>query len=209
MPTALIELHYLPSVPYFAALIHAEKIIIEKNEHFVKQSYRSRCHIRTAQGIERLVIPLTSKHGKVLITEVRIDYAQKWLNNHWRSIESAYRNAPFFEYYAHDLQEALFRKHVFLYDLNWELLTICLKWLKLEITIQESLAYEKTPAAGVQDMRNVILAKNPQQYDRYFQPTAYTQVFGNTFAEGLSIIDLVFCEGPNARKVVMSSARPH
>ena len=206
---ALIELHYLPSIAYFAALQGAEKIILEKKEYFEKQSFRNRCHILTAQGVERLVIPLTSKSGKVLITEVRIDYSQKWLNNHWRTIESAYRSSPFFEFYADDLHKILFKRHIFLYDLNVELLTICLKWLKWNVTLQESMAYEKNPADGIIDMRNVIHAKRPEQYARYFQPTAYPQVFGNKFAEGLSVIDLVFCEGPNSLKVVASSAKPH
>ena len=96
-----------------------------------------------------------------------------------------------------------------MYDLNFELLTICLKWLKLNVTVQESMAYEKIPEDGVVDLRNVIHAKLPEHYARYFQPVAYPQVFGNKFAEGLSVIDLVFCEGPNSSKVVASSAKPH
>ena len=154
-------------------------------------------------------MPLTSKSGKVLITEVRLDYSQKWLNNHWRALESAYRGSPFFEFYADDLHNILFKKHVFLYDLNRELLTICLKWLKWNVTLQESMAYEKVPSNGAIDMRNVIHAKKPEQYARYFQPIPYPQVIGNKFAEGLSVIDLVFCEGPNSPKVVASSAKPH
>jgi hypothetical protein len=206
---ALIELHYLPSIAYFSALRSAEKIIIEKHEHFSKQSYRNRCHILTAQGVERLVIPLTSKHGKVLITDVRIDYSQKWLNNHWRTIESAYRSSPFFEFYADDVHKVLFSNKNFLYDLNFELLTMCLKWLKLTVTLQESMAYEKTPADGVIDMRNMIHAKKTEHQANYFEPVAYPQVFGNKFAEGLSLIDLVFCEGPNSGKVVVASAKSH
>ena len=163
----------------------------------------------TAQGVDRLVIPLTSKHGKVFITDVRIDYTQKWLNNHWRTIESAYRSSPFFEFYADELNKSLFRHHTFLYDLNVELLTICLKWLKFDVTLLESMLYEKIPPDGVIDMRNVIHAKKPEQYTRHFQAIPYPQVFGNKFAEGLSLIDLVFCEGPNSRKVVASSAKPH
>lgn len=206
----LIDLHYLPSIAYFAALHGAEKIILEKKEHFEKQSFRNRCHILTAQGVERLVIPLTSKSGKVLITEVRIDYTQKWLNNHWRTIESAYRSSPFFEFYADDLHKILFKRHIFLFDLNVELLTICLKWLKWNVTIQESMTYEKIPSDYTTiDLRNVIHAKRPELYTHYFQPVSYPQVFGNKFAEGLSVIDLVFCEGPNSPKVVASSAKPH
>jgi hypothetical protein len=94
------------------------------------------------------LVPLTSKHGKVLITDIRIDYSQKWLNNHWRTIESAYRNAPFFEHYADQVQKVLQKGHTFLYDLNMELLTICLKWLKSDISIEESITYEKIPCGG-------------------------------------------------------------
>ena len=97
-----------------------------------------------------------------------------------------------------------------MYDLNVELLTICLKWLKWNVTIQESMAYEKIPTDNTTiDMRNVIHAKRPEQHAHYFQPAPYPQVFGNKFAEGLSVIDLVFCEGPNSPKVVASSAKPH
>ncbi len=214
----LIELQYLPSIAYFSVLRSSENIIVEKFEHFIKQSYRNRCHILTAQGIQRLIVPITSKsarmnrkdaYGKVLITDVRIDYSQKWLNNHWRAIESAYRNAPFFEFYADDLRLTLFRQHTFLYDLNFELLTICLRWLKLDIPIQETMAYEKIPSGSVIDVRNVIQAKKTEQLASFFQPVTYAQVFGNTFVEGLSLIDLVFCEGPNAYNVVGSSAKLH
>lgn len=205
--TVLLELHYLPSIPYFSSIHQAEKVIVEKHEHFIKQSFRNRCHILTAQGDERLVVPLTSKHGKVLITDIRIDYSQKWLNNHWRTIESAYRNAPFFEHYADQVQMALQKGHIFLYDLNMELLTICLKWLKSDISIEESITYEKIPAEGIIDMRNVVHAKKPELYADYYQPMPYPQVFGNKFVEGLSLIDLMFCEGPAARAVVASCTK--
>lgn len=154
-------------------------------------------------------MPLTSKHGKVLITDVRIDYSQKWLNNHWRTIESAYRSSPFFEFYADDVHKILFKAPTFLYDLNFELLTMCLKWLKWSVTIQETMTYEKTPAPDVIDLRNVINAKKTDNQVHYYQPVSYQQVFGNMFAEGLSLLDLVFCEGPNARIVVAASAKSH
>jgi len=200
----LIELHYLPSIPYFVALQAAEKIVLEKHEHYVKQSFRNRCYILTSQGVERLVVPLTEKNSKSVITDIKIDYSQKWLNNHWRAIESAYRNAPFFEHYAEDLHLILFKKHPYLYDLNREILTICLKWLQLQTPVEETMAYEKNPPANHHDMRNLIHAKKQELMPNYYQPIPYTQVFGNKFVQGMSIIDLVFCEGPNARSVITS-----
>jgi hypothetical protein len=183
----------------------ANKVIIEKHEHFVKQTFRNRTHILTTQGVERLIVPLqheTGKQGKAIISEIRIDYSQKWLNNHWRAIESAYRKAAFFEYYCDDLHQILFRKYSYLYDLNFEFLTICLKWLKLSIPIQESMAYEKTMPEGTFDYRNVINPKNPELSAPLITPVEYTQVFGNKFVKNMSIIDLVFCDNVISRAVM-------
>ena len=117
MNQVLIESHYLPSISYFKAIFPAKTIILESNEYYVKQSYRNRCEILTANGVDKLIVPLTSKHGKVYIRDVRIDYSQKWLNGHWRAIQSAYGKAPFFEFYADALYNILFSKKV-LYRLN-------------------------------------------------------------------------------------------
>lgn len=202
--TALIEVHYLPCVHYFSAVSGAGVILLERHENFVKQTYRNRCQIVTAQGRQNLIVPVTMKHGKVLITDVRIDYSQKWLNNHWRTIQSAYGKAPFFEYYRDDLHDILMRKTMFLYDLNFELLSMCLKWLKQNVTIKESMAYQKH-AEGIIDLRSVVNAKNIGHSQFFSQPVRYTQVFGNAFAANASIIDLLFCEGPEAARIVQTS----
>lgn len=154
--------------------------------------------ISTSQGEQTLIVPLTGKHGKTLITDVRIDHTQKWLNNHWRTIQSAYAKAPFFEFYADGLHDTLFRKHTFLFDLNRELLTLCLKWLKLTVPLEESLTYETSCPAPIVDLRNAISAKNPPPPTVVLGSKPYTQVFGRSFVNNLSVIDLVFCTGPQA-----------
>jgi hypothetical protein len=197
--SVLIELHYLPSITYFNALYKADRITLEKQENFIKQSYRNRCHINSAQGLNILTVPLTAKHGKVLITDVKIDYNQKWLNNHWRTIRSAYGNAPFFEYYSSDLHDILFKKFDFLYDLNYNLLSMCLKWLKWEKQLEETQHFNQAQE-GILDLRNVINCKKEQ---KNLNATPYTQVFGNKFVPNLSIIDLVFCAGPQANQFIV------
>lgn len=194
--TCLIELHYLPCNQFFAELSKYKTVVIERHENFIKQSYRSRCKVNTSQGIEILTLPLTSKHGRTVITDIRIDHAQKWRNNHWRTIQSAYGKAPFFEFYIDALQKVFFKKHTFLYDFNFELLTLCLSWLKLDIQLQESLAYNKELDLSVTDLRNVIKAKKHASHENPYATYPYTQVFGNTFVNNMSIIDLVFCCGP-------------
>lgn len=207
MKNMLIECQYLPSVAYFAALYGSSEVVLEKYENYIKQTYRNRCHIQTAQGPETLIVPLTSKHGKVLIRDIRVDYGQKWLNNHWRTIQSAYGKAPFFEYYNQDLEKVLFNKYEFLFDLNYYLLSMCLKWLRWNLPVRETLTYEKTVPADCLDFRSVVNPKKSELLNSFFHPVPYTQVFGNTFAANMSVIDLIFCEGPEASRIIQASVK--
>jgi len=68
-----------------------------------------------------LIVPI-SHHGKKPIKETVIDYHQPWVKNHWNSIQSAYRKAPFFEFYADNIEKILFKKRKYLLDLNHDLL---------------------------------------------------------------------------------------
>jgi hypothetical protein len=204
--TALIETQYLPCICYFSALVDCDNVIVEKYEHYEKQSFRNRCYIHGPHRVEVLVIPVASKSGKPFISEVKIDYRQKWLNNHWRTIQTGYGNAPFFEYYAPDLHEILFKKPVFLYDLNLQLMTLCLKWLKNRVALKETRVYEKKPQEGVIDLRGLINPKKEDGCNRFYKSIEYQQVFGSKFVPNLSLIDLIFNQGPGAWDIVQASA---
>jgi hypothetical protein len=202
----LIELHYLPCVDYFAAITAGDEILLERHENYVKQTYRNRCHVLTANGIASLTIPVIHTHGKTAITDLRIDHSQKWYNIHWRTIQSAYGNAPFFEYYRDDLHNILKSKHTFLYDLNLNLLTLCLSWLKYRGKVKETLAYDKNPAETFHDLRSLIHPKKGGLVMFHSRPV-YSQVFGNMFAPNLSLIDVIFCLGPDARHYLEKGKR--
>lgn len=206
MNPVLIELQYLPPIAYFAALTTSKEMIVEKFEHYEKQTYRNRCYIIGSQGKEILIVPLTAKHGKTVFSEVRIDHSQKWLNTHWRALQSAYGKSPFFEYYSDELHTVLYRKHVFLYDLNMELLTLCLKWLKWNLPVRETEKYEKQAPEGILDLRSAITPKKNDQLSEIYQPAEYPQVFGNKFVNNMSLIDLILCEGPGARSIIHASS---
>lgn len=198
MKTGLLEAHYFPGIPYFSLIKSLDEIILEKYEHYIKQSFRNRCIINTSGGPHRLVIPVVSKHKKVPITETEIDHNYRWVDNHWRTIRSAYGKAPFFEYYADEFHSILTKKHEFLYALNGELLTVCLKIIGMKRAVKESQMYEKTPVQTIIDLRNAINSKNTMQRKVYDKPIEYQQVFGSTFIPDLSILDLIFCTGPEA-----------
>jgi hypothetical protein len=182
-----------------------EGITFEQHEHYVKQSFRNRCYINTAQGPEMLVVPLTNKHGKVPSKDVRIDYSIHWQNNHWRTLESAYRKAPYFEFYSDDLKNIIYRNQSFLFDLNLELLSFCLKCIRHKPIVSVSVTYEKSPDSTFYDLRSVIHAKKPYSDRSIYKPTPYSQVFGNQFAANLSMIDLLFCEGPRTGSLLLAS----
>jgi hypothetical protein len=207
MKTGLIEPHYLPCLEYFCALLPFDNLVLEKHGHYVKQSLRNRCHINTAQGPKMLVVPLTAKHGKVPFKDIRIDRTGKWQNNHWRSIQSAYAKAPFFEHYAPELLNILYRDFDFIFDLNREVLSFCLNSLGLRKELSESGDYQMEVGLQVCDLRSQITSKKPYSSRAFYQPEPYNQVFGNTFASNLSLIDLLFCEGPYAPAILKASGR--
>src|SRR5438128_9844321 len=95
---------YLPPISYFKQLLNADEVIIERHEHFVKQTYRNRCHIAAANGLLSLSIPLQKLGDKENISGKRISYAEDWQSLHWRSLVSAYKSSPYFEYFEADFK---------------------------------------------------------------------------------------------------------
>jgi hypothetical protein len=207
MSAIIVEPHYLPSLEFFCALLPHSEVVLEKHEHFVKQSYRNRCHINTSQGLFKLVVPTIENHGKVSFGSVRLDPSAKWRNNHWRTLQSAYHKAPYFEFYADALEQLLFQPHQFLFDLNKSLLSFCLRTIGLPQVLTESLSYQPDVTNNYVDARNIIRAKNHHSNRSIYQPASYMQVFGNTFVENLSLIDVLFCEGPNTLQIIKRSTR--
>ncbi len=202
MRRLLIESHFLPSIEFFALLQGYDDIQIEAHEHFEKQSYRNRCYILTVHGVQRLTIPLSRRHGKMPITSVKIDNEVRWQANMWRTLESAYANSPFFEHYRVDLYRVLHSGERFLFMLNQQILSLCLKWLGSTKTISVSASYDAE--AGRDDLRNVILVKEPFTSRTFLRPVPYHQVFGSTFVPNLSILDLLCSVGPEAGQVLGS-----
>lgn len=204
----LTEIQYLPPIEYFVRLLDSNKLIFEANEHYQKQSYRNRCYILGANKVDELSIPIKKGDGKLIVREVQIDYDQKWLQVHWKSITSSYGKAPFFEYYSELFRQIFFKRHKFLFDLNLELLELVLKLLSLDIQLDFSVTYQSNSELNrgeVKDLRGLIHPKKKESNLKEVLSVRYTQLFGDIFVENLSIIDLLFCEGPNAAQILKKS----
>ena len=195
-----LDLQYLPSLEYFAALLKYDYIYLEANEHFEKQSYRNRCYIRAANKVDLLSVPVLDGRRKVMIRDIRIDYQQSWLKDHWRAITSAYGKTPYFEHYASYFEQILFKKHTFLFDLNWELLTKCLHLLQIRNKLKSTSSYVKDLDLNCLDLRSVIHPKKNYLNNKIYRALPYVQNFGSEFVPNLSIVDLLFCKGVEARQ---------
>jgi hypothetical protein len=208
----LLSTAYLPPVQYISKFLMYEKVLIEKHEHLQKQSYRNRCYIYGANGRQCLVIPLKKKHDKkALITDVEIDYEKNWKKVHLKSIESAYRLSPFYEYYADDLAACFETNPRHIFNLNHGLLSFLLRALDIRKKILTTRAYKKIAEHAI-DMRQSIHPKARLALpDPCFEPVSYQQVFQERygFQPNLSTIDLLFNEGPQAVKILENSIRIH
>ncbi|MBO9728198.1 MAG: WbqC family protein [Chitinophaga sp.] len=195
----LIESQYFPPIDAYKALVEHDILQIEKYEHYQKLSYRNRCYVAGPNGRMILSVPLSrGKNQRTVMKDVRISNEEKWQDLHWKTLVSAYRRSPWFEYYEAELQELYERPFNFLLD--WNL--ACFEWansklgILIPITFTES--YQKE-VAGVTDARESILPGAVE----VGEPT-YTQVFQDRtgFISGLSILDLLFCEGKQALSVI-------
>ncbi len=204
---ALLSSAYFGPVQYYTKFLSHPEVIIEKHENYPKQSYRNRCKILAANGPLSLVVPVKKEAPKTPITSITIDYDTDWQKLHWRSLESAYRSAPFYEFYADDIAKFYHQRPASLFDMNMEIHSIICDWLNITAG-KTSEKYVHPPHPACDDFRDTLHPKKQRNRpDPYFSPVAYPQVFDDKFPfeANLSILDLVFNEGPNAIEILKAS----
>ena len=137
----LLTTAYFPPIAYFSCLKKAEVTYIEQYENFGKQSYRNRCEIMTANGVIALTVPVAKANSKTMIKDLKIVYPTPWQKLHFRGIESAYKNSPYYEYYIDDLMPFFEKQETYLFDHNLAILTTILDFLKLKRDIRLTTDY--------------------------------------------------------------------
>ncbi|HBK84333.1 MAG TPA: hypothetical protein DDZ41_12210 [Flavobacterium sp.] len=188
----LLHPTYFPSISHYVALINAKKIEFEFHDNFQKQTNRNRMYIYGANGVQLLTIPVKkSKTIPQKYRDTQIDYDSNWHKIHFKSIESAYRNSPFYDYYIDDIIPLFEKKYTFLFDLNVKIFETINSCIKIKLDYTKSTEYIKN-SEDTLDYRYLTIGKKTN-----IQLEKYTQVFSNKygFISDLSILDLLFNEG--------------
>ncbi|MGB6082639.1 WbqC family protein [Moheibacter sp.] len=184
---------YFGPVSYFAELLKADEYRFEANENFPKQTYRNRCYIQGANGKLRLAIP-TQHNGARVMKDIQVSDDHNWQKEHFKSLVSAYKSSPYFEFYEDDLLPIFEKKEKFLLELNLKTIEFIASKLKLEIELNLTDQYEFVDESI--DFRNRFNAKTEPvgNFPEYFQ------VFDDKFdfMPDLSILDLLCNEGPKS-----------
>ncbi|MFW6327042.1 MAG: WbqC family protein [Bacteroidota bacterium] len=188
LPTA-----YFGNIEYYSLIKQADNVLIEAHEHYIKQTYRNRCEIATANGPLALTVPVKfSNTKKTIVKDVRIDYDTNWQKIHFKAIESAYRKSPFYEHFVDDFMFVFENKENYLLDLNCNIHNVLCSLLKIETPYQLTSDFQR-PLPSQPDYRQILSPKIQSQ----FQTPKYYQGFEEKqgFLANLSVLDLLFCEG--------------
>jgi hypothetical protein len=195
--TYIIDNQFFGCINSYSKLIQYSNIKIEQFDNWQKMSFRNRCVVAGSNGLIHLTVPVEKgRDQKSLYKDVRINYTGHWQKQHWRTIFSCYGKAPFFEYYRFWIETFfLEKKFEFLFDMNLEIMDWVCSILKC--VGKYSLTHSFRQGNEIVDYRNKWLPKNFQSGEggiKYFQ--LFEDKIG--FQSNLSILDLLFCEGPNS-----------
>jgi hypothetical protein len=202
----IVSTTYLPPVSFFAHIVRASQVYIEAHEHFVKQSYRTRTSIATAQGKMDLIIPVIRPHGsKTMIKDVLISYDENWQKTHWHAIESAYNTSPFFEFYREYFYDFYTKKYRYVWDWNHDILQVLFQILSINTKIIETDEFIHTYDSQSIDIRYSLSPKVSLD----IKHPSYIQVFDdvNGFIPQLSIFDVLCNLGPETSLYIKKMAQ--
>ena len=185
---------YFSPISQYQALLNSNSITFEVEDNYQKQTYRNRCYIYGANGKQLLNIPVTipKSSKKTKSKDILVENAN-WQKQHYKSLEAAYNHSPFFEFYKDDLRKIFSKKYTYLLDVNLDTFNFIMDALELFKEYTLSKTYEETK---LNDFRNLADSKKKVEISSIPYIQMFDQKFG--FLKNLSILDLLFMEGPNS-----------
>jgi len=191
----LLHPTYFPNIAHFIALISSDKLIFEVCDNYQKQTFRNRCDIYGANGKLPLTVPVSyTQKNRQKYKDVKISKTESWQSQHLKSLDSAYRMSPFYEFYRDDLIPLFETEFEYLLDVNLKCLELLSNALEIDINSQLTTEFIN-PESVSSDYRYLTNTKKSTNFDF----DVYTQVFTEKhgYLKNLSILDLLFNEGPN------------
>ena len=194
MSTALLQTTYFGPVQWYQKLNRYDCCCIEQYDSYQKQTFRNRCVIATANGLQALTVPV--EHDTLKTKDLRISDHNQWRRVHWNALQSAYSESPFFEYFQDDIRPFFEKKYDYLIDFNEAIRQKICELIDIEPKVEYTKEFISSTPSTIADYREVIHAKHPQP-DADFTPMRYWQVFERKhgFQPNLSILDLLFNMG--------------
>lgn len=204
MSKLLIEYQYFGTVNYYKTLFRYLNIEFEEYENYQKGSFRNRTPVPGANGVINLSVPLQKgRDQKALFRDIKIDYRENWMVQHIRTLDACYNRAPFYEFYRDSIRDLLNQEETHLMSLDKKLVQWVLKMLKAKPVISSTERYSLKVQEEIVDARNSILPGKDLSIDI----PEYAQVFEDRigFKPNMSILDLLFCQGPASAGLLKSS----
>lgn len=192
----LLHPTYLPNIAHFTAIQNENNLVFEVCDNYQKQTFRNRCDIYGANGKLSLTVPVSySQKNRQHYKDVKTFTTENWQLQHLKSLESAYRMSPFYEFYIDDLMPLFQTEFKFLLDVNLKSLELLSDCLEIDLNFKLTTTFIN-PKNASNDYRFLANTKNKIK----FNFDSYTQVFTEKhgYLDNLSILDLLFNEGPNA-----------
>jgi hypothetical protein len=204
----LIHPTYFFSIEQASHLVKTNSVLFEAKAHYNKQTYRTRMHAYSPNGLLALNIPI--KHHKTkethqIMDQVKIENSFDWQTKHWRTLQTSYRSTPYFEHYEDKLYPLFHSPYELLIDFNLDCFKIICSILELDLEIIKTDEYKVDYGEKLLDCRDLVESKNKVRLG--LEP--YYQIFsdkGLGFLENLTTLDLIFHEGVNSSKGYLTSA---
>lgn len=187
---------YFPNIAHFVAMFKSDTVSFEHCDNYQKQTYRNRCSIYAANGRLDLNIPIHhSHHNRQLSKHIEVVQSEEWQSQHLKSLHSAYSRSPFYEFYIDEIEPLFLKPVTRLIDFNLDCIQVIFDCLQIPFEYELTNSFEKQ-LTELKDARDLSNAR--KEIVQNFEP--YTQVFSNSHGSisNLSILDLLFNEGPNS-----------